>query len=818
MTRRVAKANPPKWSTFLRIIVARAKKSIALVTVATVKNIEYKQSDQNNICLLNLSRLIPFDWFNSCPNLIDNNLIMSNIARRTRSHISIDDNILNTDNLDFPDVDENLYQNPGSNSDPIYRDFLNQIYSEEVGQGTDTNTEDNDPPYVLNNDIFSPGWRYDVREGLAQEQLDQMRHDQYQNLQLQMQQQQVISELMPVASMQAVKEEIFGQEFTRVLNQQLRQHIQLLTQTCLLARSMKNTQKEAEEAKEHLNSYIEIFNHRRKPSNLLPAIQLVHDFGTPKELKSSIRLSWRHLPVPDSVKQIIERNANVFPYEDLLPRVAFSRLPDKLVTKRPKSEFTLNEDKLLALALDEFKGETAQYAYIASLLLPAKTRKQIADHIKNIKRNKVGKEPGSEDNPIRLYLSSGKLPHVDLGSDDHSPETMNMDDLMAASTTISKHNKISEKNIKSSKLRKSIMDLMCHKASISDEMGNVIVHEFLKASQEKLTERNYLHLLQLLTDLMRKEAKKDNSLQRNVKIYKEISKYLKKIEAPNELHERLVLLLNLETATECDCAFSYLHWMRIIQFVQHAELYHEGEGVEKKLSRLIDSIQKGDSHKVKLAAANLINKHPLLKREYEALKLDGKPHPSLFINEEDFDDQTEPFLIHDDSKHFEHFEHKLTQDEMNYASQSCPCKCHQKSSQQQEEQQHCGKCNLKLMKGRMYLVNKKKPCLAEWTYIDRQPPRQPAVAPPAPATPPPVEEAKAGPTEWTFEEDKEILEFCQAKSLQHDESASFDTSTFEELVKKRADQGSASYRSAPEIAERFNHLYKRMMEMYKRDE
>lgn len=837
---------------------------------------------------------------------------MSEIAHRTRSHVSIGDDVLN-DNLDFPDVDPNLYQNPNSVNDPDYKDFLNRIYSETVEPNTDTNTDTNadetDPVYVHNDDILSHGWKFNLDEEFQRQQ---------------------------------PREATYGPEVARVLNQQLRQHIQLLTQTYLLTKSMKNMQNEADAAKEHLNSYMKIFKDRRKPSNLLPAIQLVADFGTPKDLLSSVRFNWRHLQVPEVVKTLINQNPNIFPYADLLPQVAFSRLPDKLVTKKPKIIFTPNEDKLLALALNEFKGESSQYAYIASLLLAAKTKLQINNHIKNIKRSS-----GNEDNPIKLYFSHGSLPDVDLDSDNRlrdcnhlngerdsvreslsstssgggssnndisdiartpkvemnmedcelkmtpvaAPATTvnlsdpepppagmllydcggdggghvvnnecdivlepmnvddcglanetNMDDLMAASTTISKHNNnnnnnISEKNIKSLKLRKSMVDLMSHTFLISEEMGDLIVHDFLRVSQEKLTERNHIHLLQLLSDLMRKEAKKDNeSAQSSARIYNDITEFLKKIEAPNELRERLVLFLNLESAIECNCAPSYLHWMRCFQFFQHIELNHEGEGFEKKLSKLIDALQKEDPHKIKLATSHLINKHPLLKRDYESLDLNGKPHSSFFICEDDFDDQTLPFTLFESNQkdciQYEHFEHKLTPDEMNYASQSCPCKCHQGLMHQQQQQQHCGKCNLKFMKSRMYLVNKIKPCLAEFTYIDRQPDpttppvaphtsrvEEPTPAPPLPPPPPPIGEMIniVPPVEWTFEEDKEILEFCRAKAEQNDESVSFDTVTFEELVTRRRtsnNQGVAYEKSAIQIAERFNQL----MEMYKRDE
>lgn len=789
-----------------------------------------------------------------------------NIARRTRSHLRIDDFVPN-DNLDFPDVDMNLYQNPNSGGDIEYKKFLNQCYSEEIG--TDTNIDDNDQDYVYNDDIFSHGWKFDLSEVADLHQDDTELSDKLECSKNVNSIQDGPPMNMPNDSayrspskLSKRKIDMFADpEFARILNQQLRQHIQLLTQTYLLTKNTTNMRYEADEAKSHLDSYMKIFKYKSKPSNLLPAMELINNLVSPRDLKSSIRLNWRPLPIPEPVKTILHDNPNIFIYPSLLPQVAFSILPERLAPKKPKINFTTNEDALLAYALNEFKGESAPYAFIASLLMTAKTKTQISNHIKNIKRS-----PGCENNPIKLYYATGQLPEIDIDSDaslvelvqkgelesdrdikregedqvkkeeprgeemdqpshehdnyfqDHDDlMNMDLDDLMAASTTISKsaimnvNNSENNKNVKNLKLKKSMLNLMSHNFLLSKDMGDLIIHEFLKAAQQSLSERNNLHLLQLLSDLMKREKNEEND-QTVVKIYREISSFLEKINAPPELHERVVLFLDLNQATKCGCAFSYLHWMRFFEFMQHVELYHDGvEAFEKKSARLIDALQKDDPHKIKLAIGNLVNKQPFLKRQFESLYLNEKPHPSLFICEEDFDDITDPLIMfnstHDDQDiyKYEHFSSKLSKEELGYASQSCSCKCHVATTTDGQPSQHCEKCNLKFMKGRMYLVNKIKPILAEWSYIERAE-SSPAKNPSACST-----------IEWTFEEDREILEFCRLKAEQNDETVSFDTSTFEELVNRRqtgvigTEKGINSKKSAREIAERFNHL----MEMYK---
>lgn len=837
-----------------------------------------------------------------------------NIARRTRSHVKIDDSVLN-DNLQLPDVDMNLYQNPGSepDPDPDYNNFLNRLYSNDFGQ--DTNTDDNDTEYVYNNDIYSHGWTFDLNEIQG---LNDTNSKDFVAL-TSVPTEEAKDQLRLTGNLRS--SDVFSDpKFAQVLNQQLRQHIQLLTQTYILTKNAANLRHAAESSEENLQSYLKIFKDRRKPSNLLPALELIKNYTTREHLRPSVRFTWRPLPLPESIKKTIRENPNIFAYSNLLPEVSYSFL-EKPRTKPEKPEkpvapakdtFTKNEDKLLTYALHEFRGEAAKYHLISTLLMTTKSKKQIINHVKNIKRSP------SASNPIKLYFETGKLPEIDqdnvsptcYSSDNmattatiattttttltpasttatettittttevdpssveqnrfrealqpQAPQTpliptpltgqeyrcdsqqksqesppptktesnmelevceknqecdnimdMDLDDLVAASSTISKPaysnsniNNSENKYIRNLKLRKSMLYLMTHNFTLSENMGNLIVDEFLSSAKQKLSERNYLHLLQLLTDL----SKKKEPIEL---IYSEIIKFLTKIEAPVEFRERVVLFLDLRQATKCGCAMSYLHWMRFFEFMQHMELYHDGaEVLEKKLVRLIDALQKDDSHKIKLAVANMLNKHPFLKREYESLCLNEKPHQSLFICEEDFDDITEPLSHYeslrergqsqqqqtspqsitktarprstaDETYKFEHFSSKVTKEELSYASQHCPCKCHTEAPKDGQPSQHCGRCNLKFMRGRMYLVNKIKPILAEWSYVE------------------PTE------VQWTFEEDRDILEFCRCKAERSEETVSFDSQTFEELA-----SGSGIKKTAREIAKRFNDL----MDIYK---
>lgn len=1063
------------------------------------------------------------------PNNTNEENSMSNeptIATRTRSHLSIPDFVAN-DNLDFPDVDPNLYDNPDSKSNPEYREFLNQLYSKETVT-TDANTDDNDPEYVYNDDIFSYGWRLDLNELRELQQDDQSEtgysesrsssqfhpkastssfyesHQQHQQHHHDHHQQELHHQPTLVnhdvrldhkSSLPRPQDELFrssskaskrnairydmNHEYSRVLNQQLRQHIQLLTQTYLLTVNTTNMRNEAEEAKNHLLSYQKMFKNKSKPSNLSAALELVNEYAKPEDLKTLIRINWRPLPVPEVVKRIINKNPNVFMYNRLKPMVAFSIAPKKLISKLPKINFTINEDRLLAYALNEFKHESPPYAYIASLLMTAKTKTQISNHIKNTKRS-----PGCDNNPLKLYYQTGELPFIDLSDDlnltplvsadknwsdqgeeeqegsyqkekqyhqeeqvleeieqlvdikvvsrsatdekmkqqsdtadsfldhlgshnqneminnervisdstgikqivdtepklnnnlnnnnheyDHggavvlhqeTEDLMNMDldDLMAASTTISKsafnnntnNNNLENKNIRYMKLKRSMISLMSHNFVLPESMGDLIIYEFLQASQMKLTERNNFHLLQLLTDLMRLETKgRDSNTNNNmsdnnnirisekncndsnnidnnneidddktiVKIYQEIKKFLNKINAPEEIHDRIVLFLTFEQALKCGCSEDYLYWMKFFEFIQHLELYHDNvEILEKKLLRLIDALQKDDIHKRKLAISNLINKHPILKRDFDFLSLSEKPHSSLFNCDEDFDDVTDVLSSYDIgslkldidqrpsstnpsieeeeepnqqqstattttsntsggnniNRHnlfdYEHFNSKLSKEELAYATPNCCCRCHSDQNYSLIGGQHCADCNLKFMRGRMYLVNKIKPILAEWSYLETAQQNSSDIIAhnnsrsssdgnnknhhinnkhqldSGPNSAAPTIQGNTTrqmlttnihttDSHWTFEEDKELLEFCRAKADENGESFSFDVSTFEELIargkahhhhqeakgssepvnsgSKPATQTTVFKKSAREIAHRFNQL----MDLYK---
>lgn len=266
----------------------------------------------------------------------------------------------------------------------IYQKFLGNI-NEEPSQSSTQDDED-DPDYNFNSDfrthLWSDSWLYQQSK-------------------------------VPESERSQLNDAFNNKQFITILDQQLRQHVQLLTQTYLMTRdtSMHHV---ANIMKDHLHKIDTVFYNKTKPVNLMPALMLTKDYPLNSDGKLSIRSCWRGIKLPQDIKQVIYSNPSIFLYPSLLPRVAFStlRLPDSIVNKKPPhSIFTDNEKNLFAYALEyEFKEDKKRFDKISEFLMEAKTPYQLRNHVKNLKRNfdKI-----KSNNPLEEYLREGKLPTIE---------------------------------------------------------------------------------------------------------------------------------------------------------------------------------------------------------------------------------------------------------------------------------------------------------------------------------------------------------------------------------------------------------------------
>ncbi|NWI72677.1 GON4L protein, partial [Dryoscopus gambensis] len=201
------------------------------------------------------------------------------------------------------------------------------------------------------------------------------------------------------------------------LQQQMQQHVQLLTQIHLLASFNPALSSEASTTRmflSELGSFARSstllrvplnpkFQTMFQPCNLQGALQLIEDFHA-------------QVPVDWSPRKAVKKNASelsclpkqaawilatrkVFMYPELLPICSLRANPP-----RDKIFFTKAEDNLLALGLKHFEGTEFPKPLISKYLLPTKTAHQLTVRIKNLNMNRA------PDNIIRYYKKTKQLP------------------------------------------------------------------------------------------------------------------------------------------------------------------------------------------------------------------------------------------------------------------------------------------------------------------------------------------------------------------------------------------------------------------------
>ncbi|KAM8794443.1 GON-4-like protein [Eudromia elegans] len=201
------------------------------------------------------------------------------------------------------------------------------------------------------------------------------------------------------------------------LQQQMQQHVQLLTQIHLLASSNPALNSEASTTRMFLNelgnfarsstllrqSFSPKFQTMFQPCNLKGALQLIEDFHAQVQVdwspRKSVKKSANKFPcLPKQVAWILATR-RIFMYPELLPICSLKANPP-----RDKMIFTKAEDNLLALGLKHFEGTDFPKPLISKYLLPTKTAHQLTVRIKNLNMNRA------PDNIIRYYKKTKQLP------------------------------------------------------------------------------------------------------------------------------------------------------------------------------------------------------------------------------------------------------------------------------------------------------------------------------------------------------------------------------------------------------------------------
>uniref|UniRef100_A0A8D2J9P0 GON-4-like protein n=1 Tax=Varanus komodoensis TaxID=61221 RepID=A0A8D2J9P0_VARKO len=204
------------------------------------------------------------------------------------------------------------------------------------------------------------------------------------------------------------------------LQQQMQQHVQLLTQVHLLSSSNPSLTAEADTTRlflTELDTFAQSatllrqplghkFQTLFQPCNLREALQLLQDFHSHVKIewspRKAVKKNGRALSdfacLPKQVAWILATR-RVFMYPELLPTCSL-----KAKTPRDKIFFTKGEDNLLALGLKHFDGTEFPKPLISKYLLTTKTAHQLTVRIKNLNMNRV------PDNILKYYKSTKQLP------------------------------------------------------------------------------------------------------------------------------------------------------------------------------------------------------------------------------------------------------------------------------------------------------------------------------------------------------------------------------------------------------------------------
>ncbi|KAM7285849.1 GON-4-like protein [Ixodes scapularis] len=201
------------------------------------------------------------------------------------------------------------------------------------------------------------------------------------------------------------------------LEEQMRMHVQLLTQMCLLC-SNSDVLAPYFNMSEVLLRELETFALRPLPATVRPSLFLASNLqqavrlldwvprapgvvgAPPRTGVHVLRRSTLKIPIPSHVRELFAESP-VFLYPELLPT---NRMYSPLNDPNHKVIFLSPEDHLVALGLEQFvppRCSTFGMTYlrlIRTFLLPVKTEVQIKVRVKNIIYKKVG-----EDNPIKYW-------------------------------------------------------------------------------------------------------------------------------------------------------------------------------------------------------------------------------------------------------------------------------------------------------------------------------------------------------------------------------------------------------------------------------
>lgn len=338
------------------------------------------------------------------------------IARRTRSKLPLHDMSLMELEASFvaPDITEDMYDTECNDED--WQDFLKSLTKSEYVEDTPETLDDeaNDPEYnylaeaeqeCLDDEDFRDDRMVRVTKKELYSLLDELFNDEGNE-----EEEETVIQPGPLmnvdfsASGQPSNLNIMvTTDQEAIIREQIKQHVQLLTQMILL------TQNQEEYIAEHSNALQLLNEMHRFSKNSLAGERSVFRVCN---LDGSLQLIEAHKDETFAKKnnskeftvslQNLFSNNSCFLYPQLLPTM-------RMITKKwskDKCTFFPSQDYLLGLGFEQFRHFPSYMMCkcISQLLLPCKTEKQIRTRIKNLRSKRA------KDNPVKSVQLTKKLP------------------------------------------------------------------------------------------------------------------------------------------------------------------------------------------------------------------------------------------------------------------------------------------------------------------------------------------------------------------------------------------------------------------------
>uniref|UniRef100_T1J6B0 Myb-like domain-containing protein n=1 Tax=Strigamia maritima TaxID=126957 RepID=T1J6B0_STRMM len=368
------------------------------------------------------------------------------IACRTRSKLPLTDTLLESIESSFvaPDITTDMYDSVCDDEDWV--DFLHEFVmtprknnnnnNNNVSDVGDDDTEDPEYNFLEDNEVLD---REDLRDDRAvkitKKELSELMAELFEAAEMELDEFEedenskntVSTDLALTMASKVVDERdnsktdskateslaLIGRDERLQLDEQMRKHVQLLVQACILATSVEEYQMIKEiyfrllieiQAFAIQNTmttgYPSAFNACNLTDGVILVTNYVDSFVPQIDLGQKFRMKTGP-GLTHNAKGIFSES-KVLIYPELLPVCGFSTAFIK-----SKVVFSEAEDNLLAMGLDQFfkLKDLACHKTIREHMLPAKTEKQIRHRIKNLKSSKM------PDNPVKFFFQNGhKLP------------------------------------------------------------------------------------------------------------------------------------------------------------------------------------------------------------------------------------------------------------------------------------------------------------------------------------------------------------------------------------------------------------------------